>query len=502
MSNYIGADWNTIPAAYTPLQMHDALKARLVTAYGWQLRPDGTANEDRVSNPTYFDVIPPSGETIGNSAGYDFIRVRCYGNPGKVSIQPYMLYKVALPQSYVVYEKTAGAVTLTLTIGSTIVSYTGSSTNTAKQNLWGLYVACKNCSDAAFTAFDISYDPCPPQNANDGYDYIRLVQKTPGTNATISVNSNVNGESKGTNQAANTVTTMAVSAAEQVLSVDLANGWIYFLSASKRGFTIGGKLNSAVQASISAGFANNAKALAAMPTPGRSSYPLIPIEAFVTTLPATYPATGYPSHMYALPATPRYLAYYSSKENNGHAFRGEWCNGLVSTYAGFYTGETSVSLDSSLPATDASNRDDYQVYRIANLTSKIYSSGQGTEMIPASDAGDIWVWNGTASEEQSILVPDPETTPATLTAAIDASSAITTITGDNLSNLRSSGYVVVGREPFIYTGNTGTQLTGVTRGQFNATLKSEHFAGDKIYQGRFFVKLLGAALDWGYSLPS
>lgn len=75
MTALILREWRKIELGKTPLEQHDAIKARLLAA-GWRLRPDGTGAEDRVSVPTCFDVIPPSGQEIGCAGAYPFVRER------------------------------------------------------------------------------------------------------------------------------------------------------------------------------------------------------------------------------------------------------------------------------------------------------------------------------------------------------------------------------------------------------------------------------------------
>ena len=522
-TSYLSSTKGSVSLGLTILQQHDVLMAAFL-AQGWRMKPD-TPNEFRsVTNP-YFDVMPPISESVGNSNGYQFLRVFSTGTI--VAFQPMVRYVVALPQTYSIWDKTGGAVTCSVTINGVTVSYTGAAGDTAKANLWGLYCALRDSVDANFTAFDYFYDPMPTQRADDPYDFIILKQKVPAANSTITVNANINGAANGSYQAAGTE--MARQGSNVVnmktIPVDLVSGWDYYLSASKRGVTLASRIGTGPQTAICAGFRNHADALTAIPSPGLIPWPLIPQEIFTTSMPI-YAANGdsdvmvCPGLAYGRATAPATWPNIGCKDANGHRARNCWVNdmvtfsnvggaGLISVRAGSPLPVFSTMDPTLTPANTYTSRieDDYAVWKPLQAVpfgDTVYGGSQyDTSYLPAGDVGDVWRFLGTTASENSIVVADPEGIPTTLTTAINATATPATIDVGDTSNLLATGYVVIGAgEIFHYTSKNATQLTGtITRENFKVPSKVRHFVGEEVRQARFFVIINGAALDWGYDVP-
>jgi len=80
------------------------------------------------------------------------------------------------------------------------------------------------------------------------------------------------------------------------------------------------------------------------------------------------------------------------------------------------------------------------------------------------------------------------------TLAADITSSATTITLSDSSRFPSSGTVYIGSEQITYTGNSGNQLTGCTRGA-NGTTAQAHSAGEGVAEKKSsYVYLMGSAV--------
>lgn len=494
-------EWQKINLGKTPLEQHDAIKARLLAA-GWRLRPDGTGAEGRVSVPTYFDVTPPSGQEIGCAGAYPFVRVRSYA--GKITVQPYLLYTQALPQTIIVTrtESTsiAGAVTIAVTVGGATVSHTGVAANTESQNLYALFVALKASTLAA--DWDIYYDP--QQGTREPVDAIFLVRKTATENVTCTATELY--LTCGNYQAANTAVTRPRAEAEVAITTDLASGWVYYLSVTARSFTLGAKTNAAVQPPIFAAFGDHAAAVAAVPPEDprfTSRFPLIPVELVVGSITTTLPREVYTTHVFNWPTRARRSSAWNiGCEANGWRPRSCWVNSLsdkngsLASETNFYT-FTYPQMD--VASALSGNRASAHIHGLATSLLTGYLNDGGSHFCPPILLDGVFAFTGTASEEQVVACADFDLPAAMLTVDIPASGDVTTITGTGLSSLRSSGTVVIGKEIFAYDGNDGSALAVTGRAQGDASSAAAHYAGDPIRQVRYGVKLSGAWLDWGYS---
>jgi hypothetical protein len=281
-----------------------------------------------------------------------------------------------------------------------------------------------------------------------------------------------------------------------------------------------------MQTPICAGFRNHADALASIPAPGLIPWPLIPQELFVAAMP-TYTNNGdadvmvFPGLSYGRTTVPVTWSAIGCKDANGHRARNCWFNDMTSFSNAGGAGFVSIRAGSPLPIFDLNApiqstadaftsrvEDDYSVWKPLQsvpFTAMINSGAPSdTSYLPAGDVGDIWRFVGTTASENSIVAADPEGTPTTLTTAIDATTTPATIDVGDTSNRRAAGYVVIGgTEIFHYTSKTATQLTGtIVREQFKVPSKVRHFVGEAVVQARFWTVINGAALDWGYDIPS
>ncbi len=69
-------------------------------------------------------------------------------------------------------------------------------------------------------------------------------------------------------------------------------------------------------------------------------------------------------------------------------------------------------------------------------------------------------------------------------------NSVTTIPFNNCSNLASKGVILIESEEISFTGNTGTSLTGCTRG-YNGTTPVTHSSGTKVIELSFYDSLNG-----------
>lgn len=83
---------------------------------------------------------------------------------------------------------------------------------------------------------------------------------------------------------------------------------------------------------------------------------------------------------------------------------------------------------------------------------------------------------------------------------MDGSSDYPSILLQSTSGLAPSGFVIIEGEAIEYTGISGNDLTGCSRGKY-ATGRMKHFTGTPVYQGLWFIKINGGALFAGTTKP-
>ena len=505
MSTFLGFESYLIPLGDLPADVHNVIKTAL-SSRGWQVLQDNSA-----VTPTTLDVIPPASETIGGNGAYEFLRIKV--GTDYIQFWPMKKWTVGFAQQVYIKELTAGAVTCSVTLDGQTVSYTGVSTNTAVQNLIGLYAAIRSSSNPTFTGWNWDVSFPAPQNANDPATYIFGINQTAQANKTIS-GVNVTAGILGNYVAPGFSTDETTSAAATTLTTDLVNGFIYYLQVNSRGIALATKTNGGFYGPAHACWANHAAALAYMPVDNTF---ITPVELVVgaDNAATAEDGVGKTSSSWIISPAPSALIDYLSNYNTAPPNRGIRRYRFTDVIANNYTfgfNQTSNPLNqitlfgSGIFSGDNGLGNDFQVHRLKvigesagdmgsfpNTNSAYYSNW----VRPGFEIEDWYKFRGTATNEALALIAD---TVNVTTLASNYTPGDTVVNLTDASLFQTSGFIIIGTEAIQYTGVTGNQLTGVTGSRY-ATLPFPHFTGDTVSQGIWFVVINGGAILAGYNKP-
>jgi hypothetical protein len=461
------------------------------------------------SSLNYIDMLGPATETFGNSFAREMTRIEITGTT--LTIRPVIQYLQSIKQTIGIWPKTAGAVQAGVTIGGvTVVQDPGtvSAGNTAIQNHRYLYEAIRASADANFTDYTWEYQPLAAQNADDTNPWIYGVRKTDGPKA-ITPNANVNAAVLGFYCAAGIVNQRTLCIA-QTMTIDLINGFIYYLQINARSLALATKTNAAYYGPIHACWAGNAKAAACIPPSGWAQ-PVAMIELVVGTddVVGNTSSFGHPSHWWGMgnstPVGPQSLISNQPGHPVSAFFARNKIQDIMSAHTSYLPNRAGdyIALSGSNFFTGADlTGNDFQIHRMGVVSeSQVYGTvtpGQARCVAPVLDIQDWYKFVGTASDEALIMVAD---TIQLTTITADLAAGAVTIPVVSTSGFASSGYVVIENEIIQYTGITANSFTGCTRSRFG-TLAYNHYNGDTCAQGLWFTKINGGALYCGTTKPT
>lgn len=479
-----------------------------LTISTWRLE-DAAGN--RISNDIQADVIPPATETIGNT-GYREV-VRIYFTSTAITLGSYLQAKAdIIPQRLSIVALTAGAVTPSVVIdGVTISGATGSAGSTANDNLKALYYALKASVNAAITAWDFWY------NGTD-----RII----GTNKTVQAAKVLNAGTNVTQTQLNyPVLAGATSdyggvffAYSYPVTVDLVNGFIYYLQVNARTLVLGTKTNVAFYGPVFATYADNATAIAALPV---GSGDCSPIELFVGQASTNDSLCVYrTTHFWSVPSQ---YTVATPQSNVGVAIGGTYTaptqhplatgglmGGIQDVAPSTYYANLNIQLTGYELSLDPTNGPISGQFIIVPVGTYNVSSTLGPYMSAPifwtqALLPDVYKWNGAHPNEQLALVANIKgrayiTSANNLAADLDDTTLYTVLTLDTVAGLPTAGNVSIGSELFSYTGISGATLTGVTRGIYG-TVKVRHFIRDGVIPSYWYAKINNGAIYAGNVKP-
>ena len=396
---------------------------------------------------------------------------------------------------------------------------------TAKDNLRALYATIKNSTDPVIAGWDWWYSEPAPQNADDAYDYImahcktaqkNLIPSTPGnTYATpLTAGNYARAHQVLGNQAVGWSSIIPTYGLGLRVTIDLVSGFILYIQVNARGIAIATKTNTAYYGPARAYWADNAKAIATLPS---TPHPrgLNPMELVIgyDGLSTTYDIAAYPFNLLVMaahqgvgpeywPTNPQVL---HGDGSSGMILRDQFvsaCN--IYTYAPGYTQVALTGSGIFSPGSDNQTGNDFQIHRMvmnghALVNASLRSIG-AAGVVPAMDIQDWYRFRGTATNESLALVAD-SLASATLNTAMDAVTSYGSITISDASAFPNVGFAIIGNEVISYTGKTGNTLNGtVTRARYGS-VKRDHWVGDPVYLGLWFTIINGGALFCGYTKP-
>ena len=473
--------------------------ATLFTNNGWQIITNDTTNR-------ILDVIPPSTETIGDSTTKEISRLVFSGT--QISVTGYQYcYANGYPQTVVLTASGAGNSTNSITIGGVTVSQdagTLAAGNTAAQNLRFLYNALVASANTNFTAWTYRYASAKP-GFLDTSDHIIMTAKTAsatpvtvtGNNTTVSVSAA--GVASGTMASFPTLSTYTTT-------IDLNGGFIYYLNIFSRTFNLATKTSAGFFGPIFATYVDHAQAIANTPSGTFTS----PIELFWGTMNqgrdvADNRFSLRATHCYGLSSwTGLNSKYYS----DGHPFTGIVLAGQVHDFIVSEPAANWELVGSTLGLEPITN--DYFSSQFPVVGTGLRQQGWTTYNTNTS-----YRWNGfmpaqvfpdlfrrmKATVNEGLTSAANVNQATTLASAMDAVSTYSTITLASTSGFAAQGSVVINDEAFTYTGISGNQLTGVSRGQFGST-QSVQLVGDQVCQLGWFMAMNDGQLYCGSVKPS
>lgn len=501
MSTFLNSYLNDIPLGYTILQMQNALVGHL-TANGWQLlaQVDGD----------HSDLIPPATETIGTSKFREVVRIY-FPNNTTITIGSYQAgIADAYPQSIRLTAKTAGAVQAGVTInGVTVLGAMGSSGSSANDNLQALYYALMDSVDPTITGWTFAYN---------GNDTLICTAKTPAAVVACSGNANVNyfAHAQSVLAGARSGYANIDSSIGYSVTVDLTNGFVYYMDIFSRSFTLSTKCLSGTTGPIFASYADHAEALSTLPPNGGLC---TPIELLVGNIPlmkarATHhwaACFAYGNKSIPNIETSQALSTYDGTPE-WHPFMGSGAPNTISDCGLAYCNQIGGPVygvefplyESGIVGVGTN----LERFKSIPLGSGLYSSTdssyrqQSVRFAAPMSLPDLHVWGGTEPNEASALcqVQPPLASYPTLAQALDATTAYASIQLSSTAGLLAQGSFIIGTEGFTYTGVSGSNVTGVTRGA-NGTAQARHFIGHTVYPATWFLKVNNGAVCCGPNKP-
>jgi hypothetical protein len=506
MSTHLAFFPDSIPLGYTILQTQNALVGNL-TNNGWQLLAQ--------SDGAWSDVIPPATETIGTATFREVVRIY-FPNNTEIKIGSYQVCIAdAFPQAIRLTAKTAGAVQAGVTIdGVAVLGAAGSAGSTANDNLQALYYALCDSANATIQGWDYVYN---------GSDAIIATRKTIGASVTCSGNANVNYFVHADPVLAGRRSGYATCDATYAYGVtmDLTNGFIYYMEVDSRSFRLGTKCLTGVYGEIFASYVDHAEALAVVP----DSPNCTPIELVIgKSNDGNATALVRLTHWWGIPFADGYHSnpdisttaagsQYTDTTPDWHPFTGSANKMAISDVnmdAG-YSGITYVSAvcpeitvgKLGLNGTYG-NLDGFRVCPLGTMGVSFDVPSKGsTRFCAGLNLSDIFKWSGTEPNETCAWAAVPQgmaDAGYTIQQAMDATTDYPTLTLNTTTGLPTSGSLQLRTEKISYTGISGATITGCTRA-VDGTTKVRHFTGEAALPGQWFLKVNRSALLCGVQKP-
>jgi hypothetical protein len=471
----------------------------------------------------FFDCIPPSSETIGDSTSREFIR--WYFNLATIYLRAMQELLIPLPQAISYINTTAGAITTSITIGGQTVSYTGVTGASSLQNARGLYEACKASASSNFSnkywvwyanqAYGTNLSPGP----------FMSIQITPAMNETITA-SNTTASQKSLSVWSVPLVQGCQFSGSPSITLDQLNGFIYYLSANKRGLTFAGKTTTTYYTPIHCAYMDNTTAITQVPVADLAAYglPCTPIELFVGTDSAigNCDTQAYATHCWAIPfnSSGQSFSYGVDVYNSSNSITSIFSHHLIacqmqdltlSNTAGLSANNTVLELAGEGYYVSGDSGNAFQIHRVgaagANQPSVdtwvCLNINYGYPYVrrtgPYCVNLDWFKFTGTSPANEQILVSS--SIDYTTTVSVLETKTASSITVSNTSGFPYSGWIVLEGEIIQYSSSTSTSFDGCTRGMYN-TMPVAPLVGTTVYIGTWFIFMNLGLICTGYQVPT
>jgi hypothetical protein len=473
------------------------------------------ANNNWVTNQYFFDIMPPATETIGNSYFREIIRCKLTSST-TITWLPLQELLTSLPPLLTFDTAIAGAVTLSITINGVTVSYSGINTNSAFVNARGLFEACKNSIDSNFVAFNWYWNNQFP-NVNGGMGYFYIVKKT-ATDTGVITSTNITTRLRaGKVPVSSPLVQASALTWPTSTTMDLTNGFIYYLQVNSRGLAFACKTNSANTGPVHMCYASNTEALAQIPPSPITEIPLSPIELLVGWDDTTVTnVTSYArvSHRWVvMQAFGNWInladvdgcTYGCGQSFNKMGIAEVIQDGSSGCNDGSNVDGASLTLygEGIFSGGDSGNR--WPIHKMGPLAQLNWQRGGGSNdysyfsrsVLPSYSGLDWYRHCSNVTDEQLLFSPSTDFT-TTLSSPMGPTDVIINVV--STTGFPTAGFLVIGNEAIQYTGLTETSFTGCTRAKY-ASIAMSGFIGDTVYIGSWFVKFQYGLLFAGYAKP-
>lgn len=470
----------------TPSGLQTEIKTRMVEA-GWRVVQEADVSDAN----RYVDYLPPLSQTIGNTDGYEVLRIEVTSTA--VRFNPYVVSNTSRLKRYTLRGATGSGAGVNVGGTAVTVGTTNATGDAGTLALFNLLTASGDANVNKWTYQLVNL------TATTSDDYIIATAKLPATADNINAIGAANTTLQANNYVAGAISPDAIGNATQSATIDLVNGFIYFLSVTDRSVGFATKTNSAFFGPIVAAYADNAAAVSQTPA-GCVPIELVTLDLNAVALGAGAGAGAKFTHFWGYVGgngpTDQIRPIYNQNRNVSSPqpedvyAAGSYSPTISYNYGGMNTGFSSVQFNQATGGGTNILGVSFYVGPSASTLGVAFGPSYGLE--------DVTVFYGTANDEQLIFARD-FTNTSTLTAAM--------LAGDNTLALASaaafpaSGTIIVDSETIEYTGKAGNTLTGLTRGRYGTTAAG-HASGATVYMANWYAKIKGGAMLAGYVKPT
>ena len=487
--------------------MKDELKGHITRA-GWRVITD---TYDAGPNVCTLDVIPPATEGVGNAVGRDVTRFVFYGD--KIRVFPaFQTFKqrarvIDISVNTNLYG-TQSAFYPHLSVGGVEVIGVCPDGNR--------YYGAADARDALYAA--LLAQPAAIQGwvvtlpYNGGEAFMRFTEPTFGAGGALLAGNKTTVRDVVNDSAPGTVTAPPFGYTD--LLVDLAGGWVYFLSILSRSIVLASLTNTATSGPVFASYTDHNAALASTPDG------CFPVELLAGSIAGNVgnDRVMRPGLTRNSGVTMRFAHTYAFTKSGGHG------NGPDNNYyqRSALTPGATATMSSRQPI-DVFLAADYQdafqesfclvgpsVYRFYTdtcsgtlTTPTLYGTIYGSDatispFVPGYSFPDVQA-NLSAVQNFTLVLATRESDARTLAAAIGAADvALTLLDG---SNLPPKGAVTLRSEIIEYDTVAGNTLSGLTRGRYGTTAQA-YAAGQDVVPGDWVMRIGNMMMPCGPVKPN
>lgn len=473
-----------------PVQVLEELKDQLQQA-DWVVK-----NEQTSGASLYIDVAPPN-EEVGNDKGYERLRIQVDND--KIYFVPLLTGLYDVGPIYYIDSYSTGKEKITVTIGDQqyAVDVPGGSTN---QNTQAVYEVLK--------AADLQHYRV--HLVNTGSELHISLEGDIGA-PEVKVTGSFTVGKKGDGYTAGT--TLALTAAQQRVTTDLANGFIYFLSVTDRTIGLATRTLTNQYGPIYAAFGDHASALEQTPPS------CVPVELFCVSIGIEREdikvscgwshcwGNGYLSSYNHLNfAFGNYEGFYSSDKGmtdivpNAQADRSNSAAPTLELYPlgmrylpSAYAWESATGYTRGVVG--------YIAIGQGNSASTVgYGSVPSMTLMPILALPDVLAFIGEASDDTLHFMADGQLGQPLSNALAESGGGTIGVKDASVFSAAGGLAIVEGGEVIEYSGVSGNALTGVKRAQ-QGTKAQAVDAGRLVFPTLWAMKFGKGALFAGHHRP-